>query len=184
MQGSLVSLSRTTNIRPAITDDVAKTVTCSVVGAYLDYANSVLYGVSHTNILRLQCIQNILVAGPSIMSAYSSFSDLLYHLHWLPIDFRAQFKLAKLAFISCSSSFPSYLASLVRPYTQSRNLCSSNTHLLTVPKNRLQIVTRGFRAAAPTIFNYPPHDVRTASSLSFFTQHLKTFHFKSAFSTL
>jgi hypothetical protein len=48
------------HIRPAITDKVAKTVTCSVVGARLDYANSVLYGVLQKNIHRLQRIQNIL----------------------------------------------------------------------------------------------------------------------------
>jgi hypothetical protein len=174
-------------IRPAITDDVAKTVACSIVGARLDYANSALYGVSQKNIHRLQRIQNILarvVAGRSITSAYCNSSDLLYQLHWLPIDFRLKFKLAKLAYISCSSSSPPYLASLVSSYTPSRALRSINTHLLTVPKFRLQIATRGFRVAAPTVFNSLPHDVRTASSLSVFTSRLKTFYFKSAFFTL
>jgi Reverse transcriptase (RNA-dependent DNA polymerase) len=101
------------HIRPAITDDVAKTAACSIVGARLDYANSVLYGVSQKNILRHQRIQNILarvVAGPSTTSADSSSSYLLYHLHWLPIDSRIKFRLAKLAFISCSSSSPHFLA--------------------------------------------------------------------------
>jgi hypothetical protein len=101
------------HIRPAITDDVAKTVACSRVGACLDYANSVLCGVSQKNIHWLQRIQSILacvVAGPSTSSAYSSSSlDLLYHLDWLPIDSRIKFKLANLALISCSSSSPPYL---------------------------------------------------------------------------
>jgi hypothetical protein len=79
----------------------------------------------------------------------SSSLDLLYLLHWLPNDFRIKFKLVKLAFTSRSSSFPPYLASLVSPYTPSRNLRSSNTHLLTVPTYRLQRATRDFRAAAP-----------------------------------
>jgi hypothetical protein len=63
-------------IRPTITDDVAMTVACSIVGAHLDYANSVLYGVSQKNIHRLQHIQNILVrfvAGSSTTSAYWFF---------------------------------------------------------------------------------------------------------------
>ena len=38
------------HIRSAITDDVVKTIACSIVGARLDYANSVLYGVSQKNI--------------------------------------------------------------------------------------------------------------------------------------
>jgi hypothetical protein len=82
-------------IRPTITDDVAKIVVCSEVGVRLDYANSVLYSMLLKNMHRLQRIQNILarvVAGPSIMSAYSSSSYVLYHMYWLPIDFRTKFK--------------------------------------------------------------------------------------------
>jgi hypothetical protein len=100
-----ITFAHCRHIRPANTDNVAKTVACSIVGARLDYANSVLYSVSQKNIHRLQHIQNILarvVARPSTMTAYSSSSDLLYHLHWLPIDFCTKFKLAKVAFISYS----------------------------------------------------------------------------------
>jgi hypothetical protein len=115
------------HIRLAVTDDVAKTVACSIVGARLDYTYSVLNSVTQKNIHRLQRIQNILarvVAGPSTTSPYSSFSGLIYYLHWLPIDFRIKFKLAKLAFISCSSSSPPCLASLISPYIPSRDLRS------------------------------------------------------------
>ena len=34
------------HIRPALTEDVAKMVACSLVGSRLDYANSVLFGTS------------------------------------------------------------------------------------------------------------------------------------------
>jgi hypothetical protein len=137
---------------------------------------------------RLQRIQNILmrdVAGPSITYAYSysSYSDFLHRMNWLPIDFRIKFKLDKLAFIFCSSSSPPHLTSLISPYTPSRSLYSSNAHL-TVPKYRLKIAASGFRVAAPTMFNSLLHDVRTAFSLSVSTSGLKTFYFKSAFSTL
>jgi hypothetical protein len=125
---------------------------------------------------RLQGIRNILarvVAGPFTSSAYLSSSDILYHLHWLPIDLRVKFKLAKLAFTSCSSSSPPYLASLVSPCTPSRNIRSSNTHLLTVPEYRLQIAKRGLREAAPTLFNSLRLDVTTATSLSVLLPILK-----------
>jgi hypothetical protein len=59
VRGSLVSHSRTMrHIRPAITDNVAKTVACSIVGARLDYANSLLCGVTQKNTHRLLRIQN------------------------------------------------------------------------------------------------------------------------------
>jgi len=46
------------HIRPALTEDMAKTVACALVGARLDYANSVLVGVTTKNVARLQRAQN------------------------------------------------------------------------------------------------------------------------------
>jgi hypothetical protein len=126
--------------RPAIINGVGKTVACSIVGARLDYANSVLYGVLQKNIHRLQRIQNSLarvVLGPSITSAYSTSSDLLY---FPALATYLKLKLAKLAFVFCSSSSPPYFASLVSPYIPSRNLGSSNTHLLIVHTYGLHVV--------------------------------------------
>jgi len=46
------------HIRPAITEDMAKSIACALVGSRLDYANSVLFGVSSKNVTRLQRAQN------------------------------------------------------------------------------------------------------------------------------
>jgi len=40
------------------TEDMAKTVACALVRSRLDYANSVLFGVSSHNVTRLQRAQN------------------------------------------------------------------------------------------------------------------------------
>jgi len=46
------------HIRPALTEDMAKTIASALVGARLDYANSVLVGVKTKNVARLQRSQN------------------------------------------------------------------------------------------------------------------------------
>ena len=46
------------HIRPAITEDMANSIACALVGSRLDYANSVLLDVSSKTITRLQCAQN------------------------------------------------------------------------------------------------------------------------------
>ena len=46
------------HIRSALTENMAKTVACAVVGARVDYANSVLFGVTTKNVARLQRAQN------------------------------------------------------------------------------------------------------------------------------
>ena len=45
-------------IRPLLTIDTAKSITTSIVGARLDYCNSLLYGTSEGNLDRLQRVQN------------------------------------------------------------------------------------------------------------------------------
>jgi len=42
------------HIRPLIDSDTAVNLACSIVASRLDYCNSVLYGISKTNIAKLQ----------------------------------------------------------------------------------------------------------------------------------
>jgi len=48
------------HICPAITEDMAKSVACALIGPRFDYANSVIYGIgmSSSNVARLQRAQN------------------------------------------------------------------------------------------------------------------------------
>ena len=67
-------ISALRHIRPVITEEVAKTIACSFVTSRLDYANSVLYGISAKNIHRLQRMQNTL-ARVVLGSSASKFSQ-------------------------------------------------------------------------------------------------------------
>ena len=71
------------HIRPAVTEDMAKSVACALVGARLDYANSVLFGVTSKNVTRLQRAQNaaarVFVWGSNRRS--TNFSNILEQLH-------------------------------------------------------------------------------------------------------
>src|SRR5664279_2900405 len=90
----------------------------SLVGSRLDYANSVLVGVSKDNIHRLQRIQNTLarvVVGPTIHTSLGS-AGTLQHLHWLPIEWRIKFKTAVFALNCQTSAAPAYLTRLLLPY--------------------------------------------------------------------
>ena len=77
------------HIRPAITAEDANMIACSVVGAWLDYANAVLYGVSKKNISRLQRIQNALARCVVDSKLNLNSNASLQHLHWLPVDYTA-----------------------------------------------------------------------------------------------
>jgi len=171
------------HIRPTITDDVAKTIACSFVTSRLDYVNSALYGISAKNIHRLQRMQNTLarVVLGSSASKFSHSTDMLRYLHWLPVEYRIKFKLAKLVFNTRNNSAPLYLTCLLDDYVPGRSLRSSQSNLLTVPSYRLNFGARSFRVAAPTVWNSLPADIRACSLHSTFTCHLKTFYFNTAF---
>jgi hypothetical protein len=164
------------HIRPAVTKDMAKLVTCSLYGSRLDYANSTLYDASKLNIGRLQCIQNIVT---QVVVRYATYSSLgatatLRQLHWLLVERRIQHKIATLAFKARSAAAPIYLCNLVSAYASSRSLRSSIANLLTFPPLKLTFGSHAFRVAAPTSWNSVPEDVRLSDSLVKFHRCLKT----------
>jgi len=169
------------HILPAITVSDANMIACSVVGLRHNYANVMLYGTSSKNINRIQCIQNALARSILDSKAHQSSNALLHELHWLPIHYRIDFKLAKLAFLARSSSTSSYLNSLVARYLPSRTLRSQDTNLFAVPRTKTVFGSRAFRVAVPTVFNSLPQDIRSTNNISTFCHLLKTFYFCNAF---
>jgi len=84
------------HIRPAIIEDMARSIACALVGSRLDYANSVLLDVSSKNVTRLQRAQNaaarVVVWGSR--RRLTNSVGLLKQLHWLPVEWRIKFKIA------------------------------------------------------------------------------------------
>ena len=101
------------HIRPAINDDTAKTIASSLVSCQLDYANSVLYSTSLTNIKRLQRVQNGLARVVARLRTRSPTTPTLNELHWLPIIHRIDYKIATLTYKVQDCGEPTYLHSRI-----------------------------------------------------------------------
>jgi len=76
-----------------------------------------------------------------------------------------------------------YLANLVQWHTPCRTLRSASANLLSVTRCNISFGTRGFRSAAPTIWNSLPSHVRSCETLTTFRRHLKAHFFHSALPT-
>ena len=90
----------------------------------------------------------------------------LSQLHWLPIHDRIKFKIATMthkAIYTCNSP---YLANLVQWHTPSRNLRSASANRLSVTRCNISFGARGFRSAAPAIWNSLPSNVRSCETLT------------------
>ena len=86
------------HIHPRLTFDDAKSVAVSIIGARLEYCNSLLHGTSQRNFDRLQRAQNSLARVVTQAPRRSSATDLRRQLHWLPIRQRVSFKLGTITF--------------------------------------------------------------------------------------
>ena len=150
----------------------------SLVSSKLDYCNSLFYGLPSTSLNRLQKVQNALarVVVPSVRRCHH-ITPTLRKLHWLPVSSRISYKIASLTFKTRHSGQPSYLSDLLTPYIPTRNLRSSDQHLLTVPNIKTAFGRRSFSYSAPTIWNSLPLHLRSATSSSSFHSGLKTFFF-------
>ena len=169
------------HIRPNLTTDMAKTVAVSLVGSRLDYANSVLVGTSTSNINRLQRVQNTIARVVTLQKKHDHVSQTLRDLHWLPVKQRIDFKLATITFKTQNSAAPGYLSSLVSNYTPTRTLRSSSQNFLTAPRVKTVFGSRGFRVAAPTVWNSLPDFLTSSNNIETFKRRLKTFYFTSVF---
>ena len=173
------------HIRLTLTDDMAKAVATSMVSSRLDYCNSLLYGISNSNLDKLQRIQNSLARvvtynKPTNNFQASSTSQLLHNLHWLPIRSRIEFKIALLTYKILSTHQPAYLSNIIHPYIPPRVLRSGDLNKLEKPLVTTNFGSRSFSVASPTVWNSLPVSVKTCSSVSAFKHHLKTYYFTKA----
>lgn len=171
------------HVRKYVTEDTAISIATSLVGARLDYCNAVLYGVSRSNIDKLQRVQNVLARVVKVRGKYDHVTPLLSDLHWLPIDSRIRFKIAVLTFKTLSTNKPSYLAELVSIHKPARELRSSlrRPNQLHVESVRTAFGSRAFRHAAPAVWNSLPTDITDTESLATFKSRLKTYFFNQSF---
>jgi len=137
---------------------MARTVACTLVNSCLDYANSVLYGTSAANIAKLQRVQNALARVVTYKKRADHICPVLENLHWLPINYRIDYKVASLVYKVRSTGSPAYLQALVSNYTPTRHLQSSKQLFLPKPPVRTEIARRAFSQAAPTVWNDLPLD--------------------------
>ena len=91
-------------------------------------------------------------------------TPVLRELHWLPVQFRIQFKLIIITFKTINGQRPIYLQELVKlQQSGAYNSRSSNKGLMLQTPNAITKKTLGDRAymcAAPKLWNSIPYHVR------------------------
>ena len=125
----------------------------SLVQSRLDYANSIMYGMSVSNMHKLQSAQNSLIRVVLPSLRHLSATERLSYLHWLPVYYRIQFKIATLTYKTLAICQPSYLYDLLQVHQPSRALRSSTQQLLHVPYMSTDFGRHAFSYRSPATWN-------------------------------
>ncbi len=92
------SLYNIRQIRKFLTPDSTKIQIHALVTLHLDYCNSLLYGIPQYQFNRLQRILNAAARVVCVVPKFDHISPILKKLHWLPVRYCVEFKIALLVF--------------------------------------------------------------------------------------
>ena len=153
------------------------------VTSCLDYCNSLLFGIPQYQIKRLQRVLNAAARITCFTPRCSHITPVLMHLHWLPIKFRVEFKIALLVYKALNGMAPDYIVDLLLEKPDCcYQLRSNDQGLLLIPQTRAKTLgNRAFAHAGLSTWNKLPYNIRNIKSIENFKSQLKTFLFKEAY---
>ena len=137
--------------------------------------------INTTVISRLQHIQNTAARVVTLNRKSCRITPILKELHWLPVSQRIVFKLMLIVHKSVNNIAPIYISELLKVYTPSRNLRSSNMSLLKEPTSKRTWSDRSFSVAAPILWNHLPTKLKSCHSITRFMSVLKTSSYVTIF---
>lgn len=178
---AMLNYFRIKSIRKYLTKEAAETLVLSLVISHLDYCNIILYGIAHSDINKLQRIQNMCAKLVLNRRKFDSSKQALFDLHWLPIKARITFKMLTFMYNCSVGNSPDYLTEILTKQTPSRNLRSSHSvsGCYVVPFNKRKTFSdRSFCTVGPKLWNEVPLSIRNSKTLEMFKKKLKTHYFR------
>ena len=154
-------------IRKYLSAESTKCLIHAFVTSHLDYCNALLYKLPQYQYDRLQKVLNAAARVTCLIPKFAHITPVLRELHWLPVKFRVEFKIALLVFKTLNGLAPQYLSELlvVKPRTR-YSLRSDSETLLVIPKvTRKTFGDRAFFRAGPTEWNALPSSLRNCRNI-------------------
>ena len=173
-------------IRRSLPPDVVKSLLHAFIFSRLDYCNSLLFGLPKCDIQKLQRVQNAAAKLYGGLRKYDHVTPILRdNLHWLPVAYRIDFKIAVLTYNALHNMAPSYLTEMCHLTASNPflvcNRSATRGDLLPYGWNSVFYGQRSFYYSSPCVWNSLPITVRQQHSRSSFKKHLKTHLFTQAY---
>src|SRR5688572_6474258 len=165
--------------------EAARAAVAAFVISQVDRCNSLLAGAPACLLDGLQSVLNAAARLICNRRKYDHVTPLLRDvLHWLPVQFRIEFKLCLLVFKLLHGAAPEYL----RDYCTETHSSVSGLRLRSLKKTDLRVGRmrtrfgdRAFSVSGPRCWNSLPPTIRSANSVDSFKSQLKTYLFSKAY---
>ena len=141
----------------------------SLILQRLDYCNSVLAGLQASS----TTVQNAAARLILNLDNRAHVTQALQQLHWLPVHYGTQYKIATLMHHIYNNTAPTYLSNLVS-FSLARSL-RSTTNRAAVQRTRTRLGDRAFSIAGPGVWNNLPASRRQTVSTAAFKRQLETY---------
>lgn len=155
----------------------------ALVVSRLDYANCLLGGINKKYINSLQRMQNSAARLIMRLKYSDHVSQARKELHWLPVNYRIEFRILVLVYMCLNNMAPEYLIELLTVYQPTKFTRASGVIKLTPPVQipKTKSGSRAFVNLAPELWNSLPAYIRESNTKNQFKKLLKTFYFKLAY---
>jgi hypothetical protein len=146
----------------------------SLVISNVEFCVSLLHGLPHCAIKKVQDVLNAAFRSVSGFRRYDHISEAYKQAGWLTIHQRAISRLSCMVHNVLLHNRPSYLHNLVSHHVSQRTLRSTGSTNLSICRARTQIGSRAFLIMAPVTWNGLPHDVREIHDTKHFRNKVQT----------
>ncbi len=193
------SLYNFRKIRQYLNKTATETLIHSFIFSHLDYCNGLLYDLPEKQIKQMQRVQNMAARLVFRKPKFCHITPLLIVLHWLPVEYRIEYKILLFTFKGIHNMAPKYICDMFK--INSRQYCNrkrtiihditfvngnvqgeikhTNVLSLNVPKFKT-FSRRSLRVAGPRLWNKLPASLRLVDDIDVFKGQLKTHLFKKA----
>ena len=171
-------------VRKYLDQNTTEMMVNSLITSRMDFCNSLMYGMNKSLVTRLQRCQNNAARIVTLRRKYDHIQAYMCDLHWLPIEYRIQYKILLLTYKARHPDqlAPVYLKELLEECPPPRSPRAEKSHLLKIPKYRLETFGgRSFAVAAPSLWNTLPRHLRLEPDVDKFKKGLKRHLFVKAY---
>ena len=173
-------------ISKKVTDKTLRTqLIHSSILSRINYCNSLYTSLPKFQTKKIQKLINAstrFIFNITGTNRFQHITPFLKQVHFLPIEFRIEFKICLIIYKCLYGNSPTYLTELIKnkkPGTHRTLRIDLDRSLLAFSSTEKQTYkSRGFSHAAPTIWNRLPKYIRDSKNISLFKSNLKTYYYK------